>query len=1156
MKTDIYLYPDFCRAVESDSLVYLFGTGISAALTGQRYSWRKWITDGIRYMKDQDAGVSYEQALSRDASAQNMVDIAGKVLAATKEDGTYDLWMRTSFETNSVTNRALADTLRKLLRTQDVFATTNYDRLLEEATGLNTLTYENPKEAYLMLDQHISTYVLHIHGVYDSTHGIDNIIADGPQYEAIRTDVGAQFIQNILGTRTLLFVGCGKTTDDGNISQFIQFANRYLKMDQDYYFLYRAGEEMTGMPDNIKLIPYGDAYEDLPLFLEDMARIRLKNFMEKRPVIGLTPHSVSQSHHVDDDLQQYHYSQQSIPFLGREEELEQLRGFLGVNKKFCWWSVTGQAGAGKSRLALEFLGQLPTAWFGFFLNDEVLLCDVENFAPFADTFVVIDYVSGRETLVAQIMKKMSQSFDAVPYRLRILLLERENSREAGSWYEKLLSRFGRFDAPRFADAEYGSGTFLYLGDLERNAVEKFIGAVCARHGLAADPARNRELCRIYAEKFEKLQFRPLFVQIFVEAWIENEFQLPRYDNFEDLLTYILRREQERWLDLLDGDQVCCNSFIHLLLRANVSGQLKITDMPDYYKEDWEKVHQFIVERSFPGRQREEQTMTLLDAVCQNIEKREAVIAPLFPDIIKEYMFCFYMEEERLQEVTDELWQNVPGRFSVFITRCLTDFPDHDFYKHVLQVYDANTTNTEVLLGRLRLLEKSVIEENDDPAVLIGIIDNEYEFWKRIVLPNDGSDRSEELALLKMTGLNLVARQYGGWTYDDVSPMMEVIEDVWKVPGGTAVQVMKQFFLQEHIRELSVAGFQEEACLLSDRLDQMLSESKEDDLWGSYVMMVNANTRMMNFILEENNLSRAMEVFREMERRCRYSLVEAVRIFMHSCFNMSYFACSLDDAASLNYAVRAAEKTALLYPEDEEIRSRWIGCRVQKLYHQYHFEKSLTDIDLQKKLQEIDQDLRRFHFGKGDDSDAAEEAFGVAWGSAMMLSLNVIEQKEEALRKVIGEAEVILDKNAGLTEVAQAMIAAMRTLYKNILRRKISSADVKKVFRYVEQNYDSAALREEFFKMLEESEEANNRQAYMTKKVIWGARQDARYNPMSGGGIPEVEEEERMLQALLSDMEYQEPYRRTHPKVGANDPCPCGSGKKFKKCCRGKGIYDF
>lgn len=27
-----------------------------------------------------------------------------------------------------------------------------------------------------------------------------------------------------------------------------------------------------------------------------------------------------------------------------------------------------------------------------------------------------------------------------------------------------------------------------------------------------------------------------------------------------------------------------------------------------------------------------------------------------------------------------------------------------------------------------------------------------------------------------------------------------------------------------------------------------------------------------------------------------------------------------------------------------------------------------------------------------------------------------------------------------------------------------------------------------------------------------------------------------------------PYLRENPKVGRNDPCPCGSGKKFKKCC--------
>ena len=28
---------------------------------------------------------------------------------------------------------------------------------------------------------------------------------------------------------------------------------------------------------------------------------------------------------------------------------------------------------------------------------------------------------------------------------------------------------------------------------------------------------------------------------------------------------------------------------------------------------------------------------------------------------------------------------------------------------------------------------------------------------------------------------------------------------------------------------------------------------------------------------------------------------------------------------------------------------------------------------------------------------------------------------------------------------------------------------------------------------------------------------------------------------------QNPETRTHPKIGRNEPCPCGSGKKFKVC---------
>lgn len=32
---------------------------------------------------------------------------------------------------------------------------------------------------------------------------------------------------------------------------------------------------------------------------------------------------------------------------------------------------------------------------------------------------------------------------------------------------------------------------------------------------------------------------------------------------------------------------------------------------------------------------------------------------------------------------------------------------------------------------------------------------------------------------------------------------------------------------------------------------------------------------------------------------------------------------------------------------------------------------------------------------------------------------------------------------------------------------------------------------------------------------------------------------------------QEPTQRSEPKIGRNAPCPCGSGKKHKKCCGGR-----
>lgn len=1143
MKTNIYDYPSFVNAIKEDSLVYLFGTGISAALTGKSYAWQKWIMDGTHYMNDTVLANEYEKSLKRDGSTTNMIDIVSKVLAITKEEGTYDAWMKATFETNPIIDHELARTLKKMLVIQDVFATTNYDQLLEQATGLGAMTYEEPDLAFSMLDRHLSTHVLHIHGLYDSSCKRDNIIADKEQYDAVIANQGAQFIQEILGTRTVVFVGCGKTTEDVNISRFIRFANEHLKMDQTYYFLYNRSDPVEGLPLNIMPIPYGDDYSDLPRFLEDMAQIRIRNRIAKHSLVGRTVYPGSDSY--GDPFLRYHYAQQMIPFCGRQGELAQLQGFLGDSAKFLWWSVTGQAGAGKSRLALEFLNQLPASWFGFFVSDKATEKDIEEFKPFAHTVMVIDYVAGRERYVAALMSKIAELFSKESYRLRILLIERENSCAEGTWYRILLQRFGKYE--RFTDYEY-QDSFLNLTDLEESAVDDLIGFICEANGLAKDYDRDMFLKKAYGQKFEKLQFRPLFVQLFVEAWIGNDFILPRYDKFEDVLAFFLKREQERWLNMLDGNYVVCNAFIHLLLRANIAGSLDVKELPEFYRGDWDIVSGYISAHSFPGRQREQTQQTLINFVCQNIDETNQLIAPLFPDIIKEYMFSYYMEEDRLPDMMNEIWQNAAHDFSIFIARCMTDFPENECFCRAINVYKQSANECKVLFGRLELLRKWEIQEGDDPYVLLNIIANEYEFWKAVTIPeNVSQEEADKLATLKVTGLNMVAMQFGGWSMYDMSDMVEVAKEALEVKGGPAVDLIKQFYLHRHITELSKAGFANEAEQLRQKMDELISEGEQDE-WNAQLEMINMNSKMMCDLLQEDIWS-AYQTLKKMNEKCMYSSVEASRVLAHSGFNFDNFAFMLERKNYIGRGLDIVQKIEILYPDDWEIRARRIGCQGAILQFRYFYDKDLSKEQLRDELESLKIELATMSF----TNEHADEALGMSWGLVNTLWLNVIEYDQVELQRVIDAAEEILKINPSVTEVATTEISAVRALHRNILHTKISHDEIEALFRYVEKNYESGSLRNEFFEMLEESEDAGKRENYLTKWVEWGARQDAKYNPIMGSGVDEIDEEEalyRMLAAYHPD----EPYRREHRKIGANEPCPCGSGKKFKKCCRRNGRY--
>lgn len=52
-----------------------------------------------------------------------------------------------------------------------------------------------------------------------------------------------------------------------------------------------------------------------------------------------------------------------------------------------------------------------------------------------------------------------------------------------------------------------------------------------------------------------------------------------------------------------------------------------------------------------------------------------------------------------------------------------------------------------------------------------------------------------------------------------------------------------------------------------------------------------------------------------------------------------------------------------------------------------------------------------------------------------------------------------------------------------------------------------------------------------------------YTPEQAANL--TESDRRWLKQMGYD---PTPEQRTRNRVGRNDPCPCGSGKKFKKCC--------
>ena len=61
------------------------------------------------------------------------------------------------------------------------------------------------------------------------------------------------------------------------------------------------------------------------------------------------------------------------------------------------------------------------------------------------------------------------------------------------------------------------------------------------------------------------------------------------------------------------------------------------------------------------------------------------------------------------------------------------------------------------------------------------------------------------------------------------------------------------------------------------------------------------------------------------------------------------------------------------------------------------------------------------------------------------------------------------------------------------------------------------------------------------------------NPLASKGKEHLQAPEGKQSEEGAKEPHPETAVHTGPKVGRNDPCPCGSGKKYKKCCLNKKV---